>query len=403
MSGLQNIEIRRGVFFNWFSSVLRAGYKGTLDIEDLPPLPRSFDAHTAAKSFVSSARRYIDTYSYSWLDAEQQAKASIRPLVYSILCRHGSSLLKVSVLKALGCLLSFTTPLVLGRLVGYLDSTTQGQEGLQEGLVLVCVLVLLSLVSAVISSNANARSLQIKTSLQASLAYLLYYRALSLPLQALSELSVSEGQVGTLLQVDVDTVSSCLQGINDLWLLPLQIILAFVLLYQQVHVAFLAGVAVIIVMLPLNGIVAQRIGESTRQLMIHKDRRLKILTACLKAAASMKLSGLEYYLLHRSQGERRQEVLWVRARKYYDAWCVFLWAFTPVLVPFATFSTALLLGIEVSGRQAIVTLALLSMLIFPLNALPWVLNGIMEAYVSLQRISRLLNSCSNKKMCVVRG
>lgn len=34
------------------------------------------------------------------------------------------------------------------------------------------------------------------------------------------------------------------------------------------------------------------------------------------------------------------------------------------------------------------TLALVGMLIVPLNAFPWVLNGILEAKVSLERIQR---------------
>lgn len=38
--------------------------------------------------------------------------------------------------------------------------------------------------------------------------------------------------------------------------------------------------------------------------------------------------------------------------------------------------------------QVFTTLALVGMLIVPLNAFPWVLNGILEAKVSLERIQR---------------
>ena len=36
------------------------------------------------------------------------------------------------------------------------------------------------------------------------------------------------------------------------------------------------------------------------------------------------------------------------------------------------------------------TLALVGMLILPLNCFPWVLNGVLEAYVSLERIQRFV-------------
>lgn len=43
--------------------------------------------------------------------------------------------------------------------------------------------------------------------------------------------------------------------------------------------------------------------------------------------------------------------------------------------------------------QVFTTIALLNMLIAPLNAFPWVLNGLIEAWVSLKRIQRLLKVC----------
>jgi ABC-type multidrug transport system fused ATPase/permease subunit len=42
------------------------------------------------------------------------------------------------------------------------------------------------------------------------------------------------------------------------------------------------------------------------------------------------------------------------------------------------------------GFQVFTSIALLNMLIGPLNAFPWVLNGLTEAWVSLKRIQRLL-------------
>jgi len=39
-------------------------------------------------------------------------------------------------------------------------------------------------------------------------------------------------------------------------------------------------------------------------------------------------------------------------------------------------------------------MALLHMLITPLNAFPWILNGVTEAWVSLKRIQRLIEVIS---------
>jgi ATP-binding cassette subfamily C (CFTR/MRP) protein 10 len=43
-----------------------------------------------------------------------------------------------------------------------------------------------------------------------------------------------------------------------------------------------------------------------------------------------------------------------------------------------------------AAARVFTTLALINILISPLNALPWVVNGMMEAVVSMQRVSDFL-------------
>lgn len=47
-------------------------------------------------------------------------------------------------------------------------------------------------------------------------------------------------------------------------------------------------------------------------------------------------------------------------------------------------------------------MALLHMLITPLNAFPWILNGVTEAWVSVKRIQRLIEVNNFNIYCVVK-
>lgn len=97
--------------------------------------------------------------------------------------------------------------------------------------------------------------------------------------------------------------------------------------------------------------------------------------------------------------------MFLQARKYLDALCVYLWASTPLIVTLSILSTYTLLLHErltaAKARSSIDTplishpslqvftaLALVNILIMPLNAFPWVLNGLVEALVSLKRLSK---------------
>ena len=77
-----------------------------------------------------------------------------------------------------------------------------------------------------------------------------------------------------------------------------------------------------------------------------------------------------------------------------DGICVFLWASMPVLVPFACFITCDLIDVNLSPQKLFTALALLGMLVYPMNALPWVVNGFIEGRVSAGRIGRVMASTS---------
>ncbi|XP_053160079.1 ATP-binding cassette sub-family C member 10 isoform X2 [Hemicordylus capensis] len=87
---------------------------------------------------------------------------------------------------------------------------------------------------------------------------------------------------------------------------------------------------------------------------------------------------------------RTKELKSLRAIKYLDAVCVYLWAALPVVVSISIFITYVLLGHQLSAAKVFTALALVGMLILPLNNFPWVLNGILEAKVSLDRIQHFL-------------
>lgn len=92
---------------------------------------------------------------------------------------------------------------------------------------------------------------------------------------------------------------------------------------------------------------------------------------------------------------RKRELKALSRQKYLDALCVFFWAATPVIVKLLTFATAALMGQPLTAATAFASVALLNMLIAPLNAFPWVLNGLVEAYVSLKRVQNYLDVCVN--------
>lgn len=79
-------------------------------------------------------------------------------------------------------------------------------------------------------------------------------------LQALALSSVARGKFTTgeivnLMSVDTQRIMDYMQVFNLLWVTPLQIGIAIFLLWGQLGVATMGGLAVMILLLPINGVV----------------------------------------------------------------------------------------------------------------------------------------------------
>ncbi len=83
-------------------------------------------------------------------------------------------------------------------------------------------------------------------------------------------------------------------------------------------------------------------------------------------------------------------------RKYLDALCVYFWAATSLLFSLFTFGLFVLLGHKLTAEVVFTSLALFNVLISPLNSFPWVLNGLVEAVVSVRRLQGFLSSWETK-------
>ncbi|CAL4131882.1 unnamed protein product, partial [Meganyctiphanes norvegica] len=193
-----------------------------------------------------------------------------------------------------------------------------------------------------------------------------------------------------MMSTDTDRVVNFCSSFHAFWSLPLQMAVTLFLLYNEIGIAFLAGVAIAVILIPVNRWLAVKIGKLSVEMMWYKDRRVGLMTEVLSMISMVKLNAWESTFKDRILDERFGEVKALAGRKYLDAACVFFWATTPVLIPIVTFSTYVALGNSLDPARVFTAIALFNMLIMPLNAFPWVINGLVEAFVSLRRIQRLM-------------
>lgn len=358
--------------FGTIKSVMDKGVTKQLGFEDLLPLPYDLDPSSCHKVMLMT-----------W-ETQLANDCSDPSLLRTIFVAYGWPYLRLAFLKVFNDCLGFAGPLLLNRLIHLLE---QG-SGSMEGFLFAASLGIASLLKSVLDTQYTYRISKLKLMLRSSIMTVVYQKCLNVSLAERSKFS--EGEIQTFMSVDADRTVNLCNSFNDMWSLPLQIGVALYLLYTQVDFAFVSGVTITILLIPVNKWIAKLIARATEGMMKHKDERIRRTGELLTYIRTLKMYGWELHFMDRVIDTRSSEVAYLSKRKYLDAWCVFFWATTPAFFSLFTFGLFSLMGHTLDAATVFTCLALFNTLISPLNSFPWVINGLIDAIISTRRLSRFL-------------
>ncbi|GAB5031367.1 multidrug resistance-associated protein 7 [Nannochloropsis oceanica] len=401
--------------FSWVTPLLRTGARRQLHFDDIPPL-----AHGDDTSFW--AHRFQDA-----LDAERDSasQARRRPSLLRVAkVTFGAEYFYFAGLQLFNDLLGLTGPILLKLVVTFVQDFTAGTATLSHGYALFVVLLVCYGAAAVLSTQYSLRMSRVQLHVRTALTTAIYHQLLRCRAAQLGGSGVeslkekrekggenkdqtedksdggyvtahgssptSTGGITNLMTVDVQRIQDAAASFNTLWSLPLQVGLTLFLLYREVSYAFIAGLVVLATMVPINAAIARAITRVSQRQMKYKDSRVQACDEMLHGIRTLKLLAWEDHLARLLGRLRGKELQYLARRKYLDAWCVYFWAATPVVTSLVTFVAVVQLEHTITPAAVFTTIALLNMLIFPMNAFPWVINGLMEARVSKGRLERFL-------------
>ncbi|XP_003727446.1 multidrug resistance-associated protein 7 [Strongylocentrotus purpuratus] len=307
------------------------------------------------------------------------------------LCRalfkaYGVKFFLLGIVKFLANCLTFGGPLLLNALVSFMENRN---EPMRYGYYYALGLFLVTFSAAMLGTHFNYQISKIQIQVRAALITTVYRKSLSVSATTLS--AFTTGQIVNFMSVDTGRIVNFCNSFHAFWSLPFEVAVALYLLYQQVGVSFLAGLAFAILLMPLTKCLMERIQKLNTDMMKQKDGRVKIMNEVLNGIRVIKFYAWERHFKKQIDDLRQDELSSLKGIKYLDAMCVYFWATTPVLISLLTFTTYALIGNDLTAAKVFTSLALFSILIGPLNAFPWVLNGVIESWVSIKRVQEFMD------------
>jgi len=393
--------------FGWYGKILSLGNKKPqLDPSDMSVIPLP-DRLTTKVSFAvfeklweeekakhntintqESEANIGSTNNEKIKKKKESKKVSSGPsLSWTLFRAFGIDFVRAGLLKFVHDLLIFVGPQVLNSMIEYLgEDNRDASYGISLTVLVTMSQMGMSFCLRHYFYRCYITGLQFRTAIVISV----YRKALFL--SAAERQIRSMGEITNLISVDAQRLQDLTTYLHAIWYSFLQISLAIYFLWQQLGPSCLAGVVIILVMMPVTKTVAGYMGKMQKSLMEAKDSRIEANNEVLQSMKVIKLQAWEQSFQDRIERLRAKEMKRLLHYVLFNSFSIMLWTAVPLLVALATFAAFVISGNKLEVANALTSLALFEILRFPLFMLPNVINRLVEASISMNRVRSFLLS-----------
>ncbi|XP_039167225.1 ABC transporter C family member 12 isoform X1 [Eucalyptus grandis] len=365
----RHVSIFSRIYFGWMSPLMQQGYKRPITERDVWKL-----------DYWDRTEELIKIFQKCW------AKESQRPqpwLLRALNSSLGRRFWLGGFFKIGSDLSQFVGPTLLNHL---LQSMQKGDPAWTGYLYAFSILVGVSL-GVLCEAQYFQNSVRTGFRLRSTLVAAIFRKSLRLTHEGRKKFP--SGKITNMITTDANALQQICQQLHNLWSAPFRIVIAMVLLYQQLGVASLLGSLMLVLMIPLQTVIISKMRKMTKEGLQWTDKRVSLMNEILAAMDTVKCYAWEKSFQSRVQEIRSDELLWFRKAQLLSAFNSFVLNSIPVIVTVVSFGAFTLLGGDLTPARAFTSLSLFAVLRFPLNMLPNLMSQVVTANVSLQRLEDL--------------
>ncbi|PKA62322.1 ABC transporter C family member 3 [Apostasia shenzhenica] len=366
------------LIFKWLNPLFEKGRKQRLKLHHVPRLPFSETAE-AAQSILQQCFRRQKPECMTLTRAV--VNAAWRPLAIN------------AALAGINTLASYLGPFLITNLVEFLSrEDTERNHG--HGYMLAFIFFFAKTVESLSQRHWYFGARQIGIRVRAALMVSLYTKTL-----AVKYSRTSCGKIINFLDVDVERIGDFFWYIHGIWLLPVQVTLALIILSRSLGAqASVAALLATIMIMVSNTPLANSQERLHARIMEAKDDRIKATSEALKCMRILKLHSWEKVYLNRILQLRDAERTWLKRYLYACSAITFLFWTSPTLVSVIAFGVCFFVKTPLTPGTVLSALATFRILQEPIYNLPELVSAITQTKVSLDRIQNFIQKEEQKNL-----
>lgn len=365
--------------FDWMTPLMRRGYKIFLSENDLWGLAKQDQTKRTGSAF----------------DDAWQKELKYRPnkpsLWIAMFRAYGGPYMVAAIFKVINDVTQYIQPQLLRFLIAFVASyQTQRPQPVVQGAAIAFAMFACATLQTTMVHQYFQRAFEAGMRIKGGLASAIYRK--SMKLSSEGRASKTTGDIVNYMAVDAQRLQDLTQWAQQAWSAPFQIIICMVSLYNLVGWSMLAGVAVMIIMMPVQGFTAKLMKSMQKKQMKNKDARSRLINEIINNMKAIKLYAWGQAFMNKLNHVRNdQELKNLRKIGATQAVANFTWSSAPFFVSCSTFTVFVLTQDRPLTTDIVFpALALFNLLTFPLAVLPMVITAIVEASVAVGRITDFL-------------
>ncbi|XP_069030805.1 ATP-binding cassette sub-family C member 9 [Embiotoca jacksoni] len=385
----------------WMNPLIMGAHKRPIELKKIGKLPIAMRA-------LTNYLRLKDAYEDQRTAEDPDRAPSIWRSMYRA---FGRPILLSSTFRYLADLLGFAGPLCISGIVKYLNSTKtvpaadkmkdtylgvyfmSSTELLQNSSVLAVLLFLALVLQRTFLQASYYVTIETGINLRGALLAMIYNKILRLSTSNMSMGEMTLGQINNLVAIETNQLMWFLFLCPNLWAMPVQIVMGVILLYYLLGLSALVGASVIVLLAPVQYLIATKLADTQKSSLEHSTDRLKKTSEILKGIKLLKLYAWEKIFCDSVEDTRGKELTSLKTFAFYTSMSIFMNAAIPIAAVLATF--VMHHFIDKSGpspSEAFAALALFHILVTPLFLLSTVVRFAVKALVSVQKLGEFLQS-----------
>eukprot|EP00127_Corallochytrium_limacisporum_P006972 Clim_evm26s239 gene=Clim_evmTU26s239 len=393
------------VYYLWIQPIMSKGNDHFLESEDL-----------GRSAPYDSSRQVTNELEVRWEEARgKNANPNRPPSVLKVVMRNGWQALALSAFcKLTADLLGFVNPLLVGQVISAMVAIQNGDHKTihppsgykvhhdhvaadmtfsdlyQSGYMLAFTMLCAGVLQNTFMQYHHHLVIREGTRQKVGLQNLIYLKTLRLPLYVKGS-QFSTGQITNHMSTDVTKIMFFFYFVNYLWASPLQILITVLLLTTRIGKGALFGIAAMLLLTPLQAIIARGMSKIQKKTLEVTDHRLKLTNEILQGIKIVKFQAWEKPLSDNITATRSRELHYLLFNSLLNAVNSFLFQAGPPLMTFLSFAAFVLIDHQpLTPQKAFTALSLFGLLRVPLVALPMMFRTILDANVSAKRVGEFL-------------